>query len=60
MYCNEKKVKENAHILCNFKSLNGIDRYNFPGRQDTYWLKVKLTIARKKTDLGAAVANLEI
>jgi cobalt-zinc-cadmium efflux system outer membrane protein len=25
----------------------------------TYWLKVKLTIARKKTDLGTAVANLE-
>jgi cobalt-zinc-cadmium efflux system outer membrane protein len=25
----------------------------------TYWLKVKLTIAKKKTDLGTAVANLE-
>jgi outer membrane protein, heavy metal efflux system len=25
----------------------------------SYWLKVKLTIAKKKTDLGAAVANLE-
>ena len=25
----------------------------------TYWLKVKLTIAKKKTDFGTAVANLE-